>query len=280
MKILPLLTAAVFVTTLNLGSLASAQGVVPGSESTLLLATTQKFLVPDVFARTGNGEFVLDEDGKKTLVPFTSYTTVKGETLTYVEEEGYKVVTRKYGVKELLTDLLEAGGYFPDGETKIAGWSLKCVQGNGTREVYLVKKGVTPVKVTNVVNVDFGEGPPVGKLITKVTGPPTGFYEKGTVTGSFKSQGYIDIGVSFSGVLLFNCSGNADLTSKAVLPPVTDVEVGNELPSLVILTTVKGTGLRGNGGAIEGSFSLDGTASLNSPVLVPDVSVYPNFGDE
>lgn len=277
MKTLHYLTAALFLSTLTLAPSAAAQGTQPGSVSNIIITLKLTEALPAVFARQTNGDFALDENDEKFLETYTNYSTVKDGVQTDVEEFGRKLKVMKYGNKELLEDLLEAGGYFPDGETSIKGWSLKRVVGQQTVETYLVKKDVTPIWVTDYVEVNLLGGLVTGKRVTKATGPEEGEYESASITGSLKSLGPISLFVSVPSVIQVGVQGLATATIKSVIPPFADLPVGEGLPPVVDLVSMKGSGLFGSGTTSDSSFLAQGSVSLSSPVLVEDVFAYPDF---
>jgi len=273
------ITAALFLTTLTLASPAAAQNVAAGSESSVVLALTLATPIPDVLKRDAEGQLVRDEDEKPILDYSTSYATVKNDIRTDVVESGGKLKIEKYGNKEFLTDLLDKGGFFPDGETSIKGWILKQVEGGGYTNTYLMKKGVEPVRLPdNLVQVVFYPGQSSGKFVSKFTGPVEGFYGKATVTGSLKTKGPLVLSLLLSDKIGLSAQGNAVATVKAALPDVTDVAVGGTLPPVVELVAVKASGIYGNGGKSTGGFTVEGSFSLSSPVLVPNLYALPNFG--
>lgn len=273
------ITAALFLTTLTLASPAAAQNVAAGSESSVVLALTLATPIPDVLIRDAEGQLVLDQDEKPILDYSTSYATVKNDIRTDVVESGGKLKIEKYGNKEFLTDLLNEGGYFPDGETSIKGWILKQVEGGEYTNTYLMKKGVEPVRLPdNLVQVAFYPGQSSGKFVSKFTGPVEGFYGKASVTGSLKTRGPLVLSLNVPEKIGMGVQGIAAGTVKAAIPDVTNVTVGWELPPVVELVAVKASGVYGNGSKSTGSFTVDGSFSLSSPLFVPNVYALPNFG--
>jgi|GEM_PF-1171481 len=276
------IAAVLFLSTFTLAPSAVAQGSSAGVESNIVIALKLNFPIPDVVERTPEGEVVLDEDEKPVLDYQTVYNTVKGDIRTDVEEYGSKVKAEKYGNKELLEDLLEKGGYFPEGETSIKGWSLKQVEGAEYTNVYLVKKGVAPVRVPdNVAATYFNPLQTTGKVIGKVSGAVGGLYNKASVAGGTKSRGPGQLAVTVTDSIGMYMQGTGTATVKGVYPPLVNFPVGSELPPLVELVSLKVSGIYGNGSRLgTGPFTVEGTFSLTSPVLVPDVFALPDFGAE
>ena len=278
MKRFHAVTSAFVLAALSLPSLAEEPVKLPGSVANVAIALTLNFMETILFQKTDQGEYVLDGEGERIPTTYTQYKVTKGDTATFISEGGYKLITSKYGSRELLTDLLEKGGYFPPSETSIRGWSLKEVATSTVREIYLVKKGQTSVKVTDEIAVTFTPSLYSGKLTTKVSGPADGVFKTASITGGYKLKGLFELGLDVPEMIRVNVEGVGVGSLKGKYPDVKEMLVAGPLPVGVSLLAVKGTGLFGTGLTAAGSCGVEGTVSISGPALIEDVNVFPDFG--
>lgn len=278
MKRFHAVTSAFVLAALSLPSLAEEPVKLPGSVANVSIALTLNFMDTILFQKTEQGEYVLDGEGERIPTTNTQYSVTKGDTVTFISEGGYKLITSKYGNRELLTDLLEKGGYFPPSETSIRGWSLKEVATSTVREIYLVKKGQTSVKVTDEIAVTFTPSLYSGKLTTKVSGPADGVFKTASITGGYKLKGLFELGLDVPEMIRVNVEGVGVGSLKGKYPDVKEMLVAGPLPVGVSLLAVKGTGLFGTGLTADGSCGVEGSVSISGPAMIEDVNIFPDFG--
>lgn len=239
----------------------------PGSVATANVALKLTTAESALFKRDALGRYELDQDLKK--IPAQSNTYASEDGLTNYTETGLKPVTFKYGNRELLEDLLEAG-VFPEGESTIRGWSLKLVNGFSGEafRTFLFKKGLTPVDVTEHVKVDFMIRVYSGKVSTKVVyGAAKGPVKSATAAGVLNLKGTLILSIRVLRPPLgqeYFLTGLGTSTGKSKFVPGTDVGA--------TLITVKAPALHG-GRAGEAAVGVlaEGSVSSSAPVLVENV---------
>lgn len=156
MKYRPIL-ASLLATTLAFTATAQA-GLAPtsGMVGNIKLALTLKSTVDGTFERDEDGKFIKDEETNQRIpTDVNEWTVTRGKKTVESSEEVTKILTTRYGNRELLEDFL-ADGLIPD--TSIRGWSLKAVTRQDMGAAYFVeKKGEEPVDVTNRIMFETTE---------------------------------------------------------------------------------------------------------------------------
>lgn len=105
-----------------------------GAAAKVTLSLTQTWTIPTLYKRDESGLFELDEAGKKILTSTNSYTIESVDkddnpTKTVATNEvGTKRITKRYGNRELLIELLNEGALGED-VTSIKGWSIVAFYG-------------------------------------------------------------------------------------------------------------------------------------------------------
>lgn len=146
-----IILAALLTTVLTLPAKAAAS---EGAVASFSLALTLKKSLPGTFVRDENGKFIKDEETKQRIPTVANaWEITKGDKVTSFNEFILKTESFKYGTKELLLDLKEAG--ILDDST-ISGWSVKAINFgiSTTQAFYLVKKGKPPVNISSNLSFD------------------------------------------------------------------------------------------------------------------------------
>lgn len=132
-----------------------------GAVSNVKLVFTLKTSVDGTFERDENGKFVKDDETNERIpTDLNSWSVTRGTKTVDTTEEVVKIVTFKYGNRELLQDLLDEEVI--SGES-IQGWTLKMVsRGDSDPAFFAEKKGVPPVELSDLI----GFGPIEGDFAT------------------------------------------------------------------------------------------------------------------
>lgn len=266
MKILSTVKSAVLLATLSLPSIAAAG---PGSVANLKLALTTTIEQPGTFLKGDEGANTLNGGGERIPAHYTSYTTDAGSTTK--TEEMTTVITMRYGVREVLEDLLSRG-YFPQGETSIRGYSLKSVSDGAAMQTFLYKKGLTPVNVDSQCQVKFLIGATKRNLTTEVRREaPMGPVESTSAKGSAANQGKMTVTTRTSNLLgTVTLEGKATGTIKYKYP--------SDSEAVAVMRTVKSTSLSGQGNSGGDNYFVEGSLSTGPAVMLDNVSAsFPGF---
>lgn len=268
MKITTAVKSALVVATLSLPALSSAQ---PASMAKIKLALKVGYSLPGTFEREDNGDFTLDGNGDRVPAEMTSYSPDWG--LTTYNEQAYKLASIRFGNRELLEDLFGAGA-FPAGTASIKGWSLVQVSLSGTNQTYLYKKDSPPVKVTNVLALQYTPFTGKGTIKTKVKKDSAKGPVISTVaSGALAMRGLVSV------VIADNFSGfNASLTGVGSINTKPKVPAGST--EAVSLLTVKSTTLAPRP-PLQGestAFLVEGSIATTSATVVEDLEEsFPDF---
>lgn len=272
MKMIRAVHSALFLASVcfftPVGGVAGAEPVV-GTMADFKLALTFSSIAPGTFSRSDTGVLELDDDDKR-IPSFQEQYQILDEQGTGVSviEYNYKAVVERYGVRELLTDLLEFTNAFPAGTSSIAGWSIKEVR-NATGDVtlyYLFKKGATPRRlepawVSLTVESVHLKGAFKGQI--KMS-------KKKVVSSSFTG------GLAIKGLATLKISGLTALGLGKASYKGKYLNVGAAQPVAVSMTTFQATGLVGRlgvGADIAALRMVEGTAATSAIVAVPDLLV-------
>lgn len=263
MNITTAVKSALFLATLSLPSLSSA---LTGSMGNMKVALILNEGQPGLFEREADGDFRL-VDGKRVPAFNTMYSPDGGQT--QVGEAKTLVKTTRYGNRELMEELLEAGA-FPEGVNSIQGWSLKLVSAEATYRTYLYKKGSPSVDVTDAVAMEYT--PLSLKSVSKSTvkvGPPNSI----KISGSFSTKG----------VMVLELGGELIDLEVTVDGKGTSAGKGKVIAdgtSLVLLENFKSTALVGSmGGGQSLGIMVEGAASVSGTTALEEVrDEFPNFG--
>ncbi|MEN3939722.1 hypothetical protein WJU23_00385 [Prosthecobacter sp. SYSU 5D2] len=147
-----------------------------GAAANFSLALTLKTILPGTFVRDADGKFIKGDDNQRIPTGGNTWQIVKGDKETSYSEVNIKTASAKYGIKELLLDLKDAG--ILDDST-IAGWSVKAITVGTSSDIsfFLVKKGKPSEDITDHLDFDnfnYDEGEPsassfsLNQLITQV----------------------------------------------------------------------------------------------------------------
>lgn len=259
---------ALFMATLSLPSISSA---VQGYMANIKLALTVSETVFTTYQRDEDGNFVLDENDERIPYPFSIYSTDGG--LTKIQEQGSKVVTRRYGNRELLEDLYDQGA-FPEAVTSIKGWFLKQVSAESTNRTYLYAKDQTPVDVTSALSIMFN--PTAVKGTAKITAEydePEGdiVSVKGGGSSSFKGMVLVSIGGEDFGIAAQQIYGKGTGSVRY------KVKGTNPIPAAALNMRITGLiGAEQGGGFLPGL--VEGSGSFSGAVALDDVqTVFSDF---
>jgi hypothetical protein len=118
---------SVLVGLMSIPAAAEPLATIPGSVAPVTFALTLSEKAPNTVRKNQEGKPEKGENGK-TIPAFQNFWAVEKKDIfeEYMEYKS-KIVTRKYGNKELLTDLLAAGILGENGDS-ISGWSIQVVQ--------------------------------------------------------------------------------------------------------------------------------------------------------
>lgn len=191
---------------------------------------------------------------------------------TRIREQMSKLTAYKYGTRELLEDLLEAGR-FPDGVESIKGWSLKEVSMYGAIEYYLFNKDTAPVLLEDEFSLTFSEEIYKRNLKLKqkrddINGP----FTSATSSGSILSKGMVSLSIGGKSLGL----EVDDLTGKGTTTTTYQAPAPDQ--GFVALRTLKTTSLGGGGYVSERNIFAEGSVATTKAVLLNNVQeVFEDF---
>lgn len=263
MNITTVVKSALALATLSLPSLSAAsQGYMADVKVALTISLEQD----SIFEKEDGGDYKLDDEGERISTDFTTYSTDNG--WTYHSEEGTKVMSFRYGTREILEDLLLVGN-FPSGETSIKGWSIKEVF-NGTRiRYFLFKKDTPPMWLDKAFEMTYDSVVSKNNIKTKVD------YDRRTEevksakgTGTSAAKGMLSL--TIRALTQVSVTG----TARSVVKPV----FLKGYDEATVTRLLKAPALGGTGAFFYDELFAEGALSTGSAVVLEDVeAIFGSF---
>lgn len=273
----------------------------PGSSSAVTLSLTFTYSAPGTVIKNSAGMPVKGAGSGTTYSNEWEIDDTNKQISTSTYEYASKVVTNKYGNKELLTDLVEAGRLPIYGEAPhIAGWSIQSVHATlgdgdddlltiGESRLYAIHKtngdiiDLTQYVALFLSGDDYAEKATYKKVRKTFYEDPENTYFTGSYTGDFSWRESVGLVIDFQGIPENYPNGFGGFALLEGISNMGDkiVSVGTSKIPTYIAKAGKIANISGEGPILDNVYQnrsvVEGSISFAAGKIVEDVTLYPNL---
>jgi len=273
----------------------------PGSSSSVTFSLTFTYSAPGLAIRDALGKPVKGEGSGLTYSDDWEIDDTKKQISTSTFEYASKMVTKKYGNKELLTDLVNAGRLPTYGEEPyIAGWSIQSVHATlgdgdddmltvGESRLYAIHKTEGDIiDLTNYIALfptgdDYAEKGTAKKITKEFYEDPENTFFTGSYAADLSWRESLGMIIDFNGIPE---SYPGNFTGFALLEGIANlgdkmVGVGVSKIPTYIAKAGKISGISGEGPVLDDIYQdrsvVEGSISFAAGKVVEDIYAYPDL---